>query len=74
MKTQISSYFSLDCQTKVKKNEISQITNFVEKDNFLFAIFLFWRNFCIKCKRYSLYFPGKYKNYWKNESIAIYNI
>ena len=74
MKTLISTYFSLDFQPNVKKIEISQIMNFVEKDIFLFAIFLFWRNFCINCKRYSLYFPGKYKNYSKNKSIAIYNI
>ena len=40
MKTQISTYFSLDCQTKLKKIEISQITNFVKKDNFFLSNFL----------------------------------
>ena len=40
MKTQISTYFSFECQTKLKKIEISQITNFVKKDNFFLSNYL----------------------------------
>ena len=70
MKTQISTYFSLDFQTNVKKRiDVSKITNFSKKDTF-FCNFHILTEFLDKLLMVQLVLPGKYKNYSKYEIIA----